>query len=195
MPLNQPYDPHYNPKVYVPKLTEEQRRARATPLENLRGLRFRSEAPAASVDVPVPAEAVTQPPAPVDVPAPAESVPQAPAPQDNATPQGTPVSLQVPESRSVAIPEEGPVAPGFPTALEVLCAEFPEIFASHAEGPLSLLPRLRWVEDAPSRGMQSPAPCSAATSTRSSPQTLRPAPPGRRRAFSLVPKLSSCHYP
>ena len=47
MPINHPYDPRYNAKVYVPKLTEEQRRARATPVENLRSLRFRSESPAA----------------------------------------------------------------------------------------------------------------------------------------------------
>ena len=44
MPANQPYDPRYNAKIHVPKLTEGQRRARATPLENL--LRPRPAAPA-----------------------------------------------------------------------------------------------------------------------------------------------------
>jgi len=48
MPINQPYDPRFNAKLYIPKLTEEERRARATPLENLRGLRFRTETPAAA---------------------------------------------------------------------------------------------------------------------------------------------------
>lgn len=119
MQLNQPYDPRYNAKLYIPKLTEEERRARATPLENLRGLRFRSEVPAA----------------PLDVPAPAEAVIEAPAPQDNTKPQGTPVPLPDPESRSVAIPEKGPASPSIPTALEVLCAEFPEIFAPQASRP------------------------------------------------------------
>ncbi len=106
MQLNQPYDPRYNPKVYVPKLTEEQRRARATPLENLRGLRFRSEVPVAPMEVPVPAETVTQ----------------APASQDNAAPQDTPVPAPGPDDR--------------PTALEVVAAEFPEIFAHQSEQPL-----------------------------------------------------------
>jgi hypothetical protein len=106
VPINQPYDPHYNPKVYVPKLTEEQRLARATPLENLRGLRFRSEAPVAPVEVPIPAESVTQ----------------APAPQDSATPEEVPVPPPAPDDR--------------PTALEVVFAEFPEIFAHQGERPL-----------------------------------------------------------
>ncbi len=99
MPINQPYDPRHNPKVYVPKLTEEERRARATPLENLRGLRFRSQVPAAPVEVPIPAE----------------SVPLTPAPQDTAAPEKVPVSAPAPHY--------------VPTALEVVSAEFPEIFA------------------------------------------------------------------
>lgn len=49
MPANHPYDPRYNAKIYVPKLTEEQRRARATPLENLRRPKLRpAVAPTAS---------------------------------------------------------------------------------------------------------------------------------------------------
>ena len=104
MPINQPYDPRYNAKLYIPKLTEEERRARATPLENLRGLRFRSQAPAA----------------PVEVPTPAESVPQAPAPQDTAAPEKVPVSAPAPHY--------------VPTALEVVSAEFPEIFAPTTNG-------------------------------------------------------------
>lgn len=107
MPLNQPYDPRYNAKVYVPKQTEEERRARATPLENLRSLRFRSEVPAAPVEVPVPAE----------------SVPQAPAPEDSAAPQDVPVPARASDYR--------------PTAPEVVFAEFPEIFAPRGKQPLS----------------------------------------------------------
>lgn len=68
MQINQPYDPRYNPNVYVPKLTEEQRLARATPLENLRGLRFRSEAPAAPLQPEAEAPSTSEAPAPVPVP-------------------------------------------------------------------------------------------------------------------------------
>lgn len=98
MPINQPYNPRYNAKLYVPKLTEEERRARATPLENLRGLRFRTVTPAAPVEVPIPTEVV----------------PDAPALPDNAAPQDVPVSVPAPDY--------------IPTALEVIIAEFPEIF-------------------------------------------------------------------
>lgn len=61
MPANQPYDPRYNAKIYVPKQTEEERRARATPLENLKGLRYRTESPAPPANIPVPAESAPQP--------------------------------------------------------------------------------------------------------------------------------------
>ena len=107
MQLNQPYDPRYNAKLYVPKLTEKERLARATPLENFRGLRFRSEASAAPVEVPVPAESVTQ----------------APAPQDIVAPQDVPVPPPASDYR--------------PTALEVVFAEFPEIFAPQGKQHLS----------------------------------------------------------
>ncbi|MBL7645755.1 MAG: hypothetical protein JNK74_06125 [Candidatus Hydrogenedentes bacterium] len=109
MPINQPYDPRYKAKIFVPKLTEEERRARATPLENLRSLRFRAETPAAPVDVPVPAE----------------SVAQAPATRENAAPEAVPVLA--PASASDCRP----------TALEVLLAEFPEIFAPQGKQHLS----------------------------------------------------------
>ena len=166
MPINQPYDPRYNAKLYIPKLTEEQRRARATPLENLRSLRFRSELPAAPVEVPVPAESVTQ----------------APAPEDIAAPQDVPVSAPAPDCR--------------PTALEVVFAEFAEIFApqgkqhlseAHADeeclvstGCIPLVPRLCLVKDAPGWRMQSPELRSAAPPNQSSPQVRRPTPPGQR---------------
>ena len=106
MALNHPYNPRHNPKVYVPKLTEEQRLARATPLENLRGLRFRTEAPAAPVEVPIPMA----------------SVAQAPEPQDSAAQQAVPVSPQAPAPEYV------------PSALEVVFAEFPELFAPTTNG-------------------------------------------------------------
>lgn len=99
MQLNQPYDPRYNAKVYIPKLTEEQRLARATPLENLRGLRFRCQAPVAPVEAPIAVE----------------SLPQVPAPQDSAPQQVQPVSAPAPHD--------------VPTALEVGATESPEIFA------------------------------------------------------------------
>lgn len=60
--MNRPYDPRYNANVYVPKLTEAQRQARATPVENLRSVRFRTETPAPEVEQPAPAEwGTTQP--------------------------------------------------------------------------------------------------------------------------------------
>lgn len=94
MSANQPYDPRYNAKIYVPKLTEEQRRARATPLENLRSLRYRCQASTAPVEAPIAVK----------------SLPQAPALQD------------------VSVPEQAPAHEYLPTALEVVFAEFPEIF-------------------------------------------------------------------
>jgi hypothetical protein len=100
MALNHPYDPRFNAKLHIPKQTEEERRARATPLENLKGLRFRSETSAAQANAPVPTEAVPEP----------SALP------DNAAPQDVPVPPQIP-------------APDYiPTALEVVQAEFPEIF-------------------------------------------------------------------
>jgi len=100
MAVNHPYDPRFNAKLHIPKQTEEERRARATPLENLKGLRFRTQTPAAPVAVPIPAE----------------SLPEPPALPDNAAPQDVPVPPQIP-------------APDYiPTALEVVAAEFPEIF-------------------------------------------------------------------
>jgi len=98
MAVNHPYDPRFNAKLHIPKQTEEERRARATPLENLKGLRFRTETPSA----------------PVPVPTPVESLPPAPAPQDIAPPQDVPVPVPTPDY--------------IPTALEVVQAEFPEIF-------------------------------------------------------------------
>jgi hypothetical protein len=97
MALNHPYDPRHNPKIYIPKLTEEQRLAWVTPLENLKGLRFRTETPAA----------------PVTVPTPVESLPPAPAPQDTVALQDVPVPAPAPDY--------------IPTALEVVQAELPEI--------------------------------------------------------------------
>jgi hypothetical protein len=159
MPLNQPYDPRYNAKIYVPKLTEEQRRARATPLENLRGLRFRSEAPAAPVEVPVPAE----------------SVPQAPAQQDIAAPQDVPMLA--------------PARDYVPTAQEVVFAEFPEIFARQGKQPLAdvladeeCLVSARCIPLVPRLCLGTPSPelRSAAPPNKSGPQRRRSAPPGQR---------------
>jgi hypothetical protein len=109
MALNHPYDPRHNAKLHIPKQTEEERLARATPLENLKGLRFRTQTPAAQANAPVPTDAVPEPPA----------LP------DNAAPQDVPVSPQVP-------------APDYiPTALEVVRVEFPEIFKQ--EKPQAML--------------------------------------------------------
>ncbi len=123
MQINQPYDPRYNPKVYVPKLTEEQRLARATPLENLRGLRFRSETPAA----PSTAEAVAP------TPVPAQDAPASPCPSEAAAPspvQKVPASPAPTEAAATApLPAQvAPVSGYVPTAWEVVCAEFPDLF-------------------------------------------------------------------
>ncbi len=179
MPINQPYDPRYNPKVYVPKLTEEQRRARATPLENLRSLRFRSETPAAPLEAPIPTESVTQ----------------APAPQDSATPQDVPVPAPAPGYR--------------PTALEVVFAEFPEIFAcqgersleeAHADdsGLVSAGPMdndAAWYHPRQSRAYdrsRNTAQLACETGTRSFPVPLHM---DVGNEPSLIRKLCSCHYP
>jgi hypothetical protein len=105
MALNHPYDPRFNAKLHIPKQTEEDRRARATPLENLKGLRYRTVTPDASASVSVPAE----------------SIPQAPAPQHTAAPQDAlPVSVPAPDCT--------------PTALEVVQAGLPEIFTQGENG-------------------------------------------------------------
>ncbi len=108
MQLNQPYDPRYNPKVYVPKLTEEQRLARATPLENLRSLRFRSQTPAA-------------PPQPkAEAPSPTQTAPTAPSTSEAPAPVPVP-TRNTPEPRYV------------PSAREVVFAEFPELYPERCE--------------------------------------------------------------
>lgn len=117
MQLNQPSDPRYNAKLYIPKLTEEERRARATPLENLRSLRFRS--------------------APAEIQTLASAIPDpAPASLESINPPST-----VPTPTTVdAAPQNGPVQPCVPTAQDVVRAAFPEIY-----GPAeSLDSRLPW---------------------------------------------------
>jgi hypothetical protein len=108
MQINQPYDPRYNPNVYVPKLTEEQRLARATPLENLRGLRFRSQTPAAPL----------QPKA--EDPSPTQTAPTAPSTSEAPAPVPVPTQ-NTPEPRYV------------PSAREVVFAEFPELYPERCE--------------------------------------------------------------
>ena len=123
MPINHPYDPHYNAKIYIPKLTEEQRLARVTPLENLRGLRYRTATPAApspaEADVPTP---VTTPVAPITPPQPEAAVPSplqiAPA-EPSPTEGAAPAPLSAPNT---------PAPPYIPSAREVVFAEFPELY-------------------------------------------------------------------
>ena len=120
MPINHPYDPRYNAKVYIPKLTEEERKARATPLENLRGLRFRTVTPAApvapassphieTVEIATPEVPTVEAPT-ADVPTPELLTPE-PAPQEDLAPDYV------------------------PAAWEVVFASFPELYPDHAALP------------------------------------------------------------
>lgn len=124
MALNHPYNPRHNPKIYIPKLTEEERRARATPLENLRGLRFRTQTPAE----PSPAEAVVSSPVPMPI------APATPSQPKAAVPSPTQIAPAAPSPSKAAAPVPSPLQntlrlPHVPTAREVVFAEFPEIFA------------------------------------------------------------------
>jgi len=125
MAVNHPYDPRFNAKLYVPKLTEDERRARATPLENLRGLRFRTATPAA----PSPAEDVVPP---LET---AQVVPAAPSPTEDVVPalvptQASPAAACLTEAAAPAPTpvQEAPASDYIPTAREILFAEFPELF-------------------------------------------------------------------
>lgn len=100
-----PYDPRYNAKIYIPKLTEEERRARATPLENLRSLRFRTQ--------------VTTAPAPMEAINPTPAAP--PPPKDEAPTPVTPAPVPVPTVNTTE-PRH------IPSAREVVFAEFPELY-------------------------------------------------------------------
>ncbi len=104
MPANRPYDPRYNAKLYVPKLTEEQRRARATPLERLRRSRPEAANPAALPSFP---QDTTPQPKSQEIPRAEVAVPE------NAA-QGAPTPDHIPE------------------AWEVVCTQFPEIYPHHA---------------------------------------------------------------
>lgn len=124
MPANQPYDPRYNAKIYIPKLTEEQRRARATPMENLRRPRLQPADPPAA---PSTAEAVVPTPVPVqDAPAspcPSEAAAPSPPQNESAGPSPTEAAATAP------LPAQAAPAPhGIPTAREVVMAEFPELY-------------------------------------------------------------------
>lgn len=112
MPINQPYDPRYNAKIYVPKLTEEERRAHATPLENLRSLRFRTQVPA----TPSPVEAVVSTPtAPRLSKAPTQIEPAVASPGEAPTP------VPVPPVNTTELRRR-------PSPAEVVFAEFPELY-------------------------------------------------------------------
>ncbi len=104
MPANRPYDPRYNAKLYVPKLTEAQRRARATPLESLRRPRPEATAPAV---LPPPPQATTPQPEIREVPI---------------------AEVPVPEPATQGAPSPDPI----PEAWEVVFAQFPEIYPHHA---------------------------------------------------------------
>ena len=82
MPANRPYDPRYNAKLYISKLTEEERRAWATPLESLRRPRTEPTEPASASPSPEPAMAEVATPR---APAPTRVVRRAP---QFHTPQG-----------------------------------------------------------------------------------------------------------
>ena len=122
MPINHPYDPRFNAKIYVPKLTEEERRARATPLENLRGLRFRSDTPAAPAAPPSSPQietVVIAPPQPVT-----PEIPTVEAPIADVTT----LELSTPEPA----PQEDLASDYIPAAWEVVFAAFPELYPDHA---------------------------------------------------------------
>ena len=109
MPANRPYDPRYNAKLYVPKLTEAQRRARATPLESLRRPR------------PRPDDLDTAPALPLDT---------TPQPENPEVP-----TAEVPISEPAS--QYGPTPDHIPEAWEVVCAQFPELYPHHAPPDLA----------------------------------------------------------
>lgn len=119
MPVNHPYDPRYNAKIYIPKLTEEERRARATPLENLRSLRFRSNAPAAQ-------------PSPPKIARPEIATPQDPAPEPPTVETPTADVPMVDASAPEPAAQDDPAPDYHPAAWEVVFAAFPELYPEHA---------------------------------------------------------------
>jgi hypothetical protein len=122
MPINHPYDPRHNPKVWFSKLTEEERRARATPLENLRGLRFRSETPAAPVAPASPPQIES-----VEIAPPQRLTPEVPTVEAPSADVPT-LERSTPET----VPQED-LAPDYvPAAWEVVFAAFPELYPEHA---------------------------------------------------------------
>ncbi len=123
MPINHPYDPRYNAKIYIPKLTEEERRARATPLENLRGLGFRTATPAAPGALPSPPEIAT-----AEIATPQDPTPEAPTVE---TPTAEVPTAEVPTPEPVA--QEDPAPDYLPAAWEVVFAAFPELYPEHSE--------------------------------------------------------------
>lgn len=117
MPTNHPYDPSFNAQIYVPKLTDEERRGRATPLENLRSLRFRSAPPethAIASEIPDPASVTI------------ESM-------------NPPIAIPMPKTTDSA-PQKETVLPCLPAAREIVRSAFPEIY-SPAESLDSRPPR------------------------------------------------------